>query len=176
VPAKGLKARSKLSRKVKIMAKRDANQDLKKSRVNISTTLDKGDAIQKPELHFVTGVLSDLSFDSTVQKADLTKRGFEEVTKENFDQYMSRVKPAVTFEVPNKLDASGGTIPVRVTFNEIGHFSPAEVAKQIPPCRELIEQRQRFKDLLGELTSPEFQGEFKRLLAALEKSAQPKQG
>ncbi len=143
----------------------------KKSRVNLKYDVETNGAIAQADLKAVVGVMSDLSFDSKLEKKDVSKRSFVEVNKENFDSRMQEIKPAVVVDVPNVLDSSGGTIAARIEFNTIQDFSPAEVAKQVPALKELLELRERLKDLKSELNDPGFAKKFKELLEQIENSS-----
>ena len=92
----------------------------KKSRVNLKYEVETNGAIKQQDLKAVVGVMSDLSFDSSVQKKDISQRAFLEVNKENFDNRMAEVRPAVALEVPNVLDASGGSLPAKIEFKNAG--------------------------------------------------------
>jgi type VI secretion system protein ImpB len=142
----------------------------KKSRVNLKYEVETNGAIKQQDLKAVVGVMSDLSFDSSVQKKDVAQRAFLEVNKENFDNRMAEVRPAVALEVPNVLDASGGSLPAKIEFNSIKDFGPDAVAKQIEPLRKLVEIRDQLKGLKGELNDPAFAKKFKELLDQLQKA------
>ena len=142
----------------------------KKSRVNLKYDVETNGAIKQQDLKAVVGVMSDLSFDSNVQKKDVSQRAFLEVNKENFDNRMAEIRPAVALEVPNVLDSSGGSLGVKVEFNSIKDFAPDAVAKQVEPLRKLLEVRDQLKGLKGELNDPAFAKKFKDLLEQLQKA------
>ena len=142
----------------------------KKSRVNLKYEVETGGAPKQQELKAVVGVMSDLSFDSSVQKKDVSQRAFLEVNKENFDNRMAEIRPAVALEVPNVLDSGGGSMAAKIEFNTIKDFGPDAVARQVEPLRKLLEVREQLKGLKGELNDPEFAKKFKELLEQLQKS------
>lgn len=117
-------------------------------RVHISYQ-DPYDAQKQVELPFVMGIMSDLSGNaSPVAKAPMAERKFVDVDMDNFDGYMESVKPTVAFRVENRLGAkSGEQMGVTLTFNKMGDFDPAAVARQVPAVRALLEAREQLANL-----------------------------
>jgi type VI secretion system protein ImpB len=67
---------------------------------------------------------------------------------DNFDEYMSSVKPAVTFRTENRLgDESGEQMGVKLTFTKMADFEPAAIARQVPAVRALLEAREQLANL-----------------------------
>ena len=91
--------------------------------------------LQKVELPFVMGVMSDLSGQSQVEKKALDKRDFVEFDMDNFDQRMEAIAPRAAFNVDNTLTGDG-QLSVDLTFKTIEDFSPGKVAKSVPRSRE----------------------------------------
>jgi len=118
-------------------------------RVHISYE-DPYDADRKVELPFVMGVLADLSGNNPgAEKPEIGERNFLEFDMDNFDQRMAAVEPGVTFKVENKLgDGTGEKLSVDLRFKKFEDFSPAAVAKQVPPLAKLLEARQQLSNLL----------------------------
>lgn len=136
-------------------------------RVHISYQ-DPYDAEKQVELPFVMGIMSDLSGNaSTVEKAPMAERKFANVDMDNFDEYMSSVKPAVTFRVENKLgEGSGEQMGVNLTFNKMADFDPAAVAKQVPAMRALLEAREQLANLQRYMDGKAAaEGQLKQLLS-----------
>ena len=122
-------------------------------RVNISYDVETGGAIETKELPFVMGVLADLSGHPTEALPRLKERKFVEVTPDNFDDVLAKMKPHLAFTVDNKLtdDPNAGKIAVDLTFKSLDDFSPDQVAQQVGPLRELLELRRKLADLRGQL-------------------------
>jgi type VI secretion system protein ImpB len=118
-------------------------------RVHISYE-DPYDADRKVELPFVMGVLADLSGNNPgAEKPEIGERNFLEFDMDNFDQRMAAVEPGVTFKVENKLgDGTGEKLSVDLRFKKFEDFSPAALAKQVPPLAKLLEARQQLSNLL----------------------------
>jgi type VI secretion system protein ImpB len=118
-------------------------------RVHISYE-DPYDAERKVELPFVMGVLADLSGNSSgVDKPDITDRKFLDIDMDNFDQRMAAIDPGASFTVDNKLsDSEGEKLPVKLSFKKMDDFSPAAVARQVPPLAKLLEAREQLSNLL----------------------------
>src|SRR5690606_1267708 len=76
-----------------------------------------------------------------------------EVNPDNFDDVLAGFKPHLAFSVENKLseDPDAGQIKVDLNFQSMDDFSPAAVARQVKPLRELLELRDKLSDLRGSL-------------------------
>jgi type VI secretion system protein ImpB len=118
-------------------------------RVHI-TYQDPYDAEKMIELPFVMGVMADLSGNaSEVEKSPFAERKFVDIDMDNFDARMAGIKPAVSFRVNNKLSEGGENekLGVKLTFEKMDDFSPAAVARQVPPLARLVEARRELANL-----------------------------
>jgi len=111
---------------------------------------DPYDAEKKIELPFVMGVMADLSGnDPGVEKPDIADRKFLEFDMDNFDQRMAALQPGAKFRVENKLgEVEGERLSVNLRFEKMDDFSPAAVARQVPPLNKLLEAREQLSNLL----------------------------
>lgn len=112
---------------------------------------DPLNAEEKIELPFVMGVMADLSGNAPrAEKGEIVQRKFLDIDMDNFDYRMSEgVKPGVSFRVDNKLgDSDNEKLSVNLKFDKMMDFSPAEVARQVPPLAKLLEARQQLANLL----------------------------
>ncbi|WP_420382728.1 type VI secretion system contractile sheath small subunit [Novosphingobium sp.] len=116
-------------------------------RVHIEYEVETFGSLQKVELPFVMGVLSDLSGKSHVEKKALGERDFVEFDMDNFDQRMAAIAPRAAFNVDNTLSGDG-KMSVDLNFKTIDDFSPGAVAKNVPALASLLEQRQQLNDLM----------------------------
>ena len=116
-------------------------------RVHIEYEVETYGSLQKVELPFVMGVMSDLSGDSQVEKKALDKRDFLEFDMDNFDRRMEAIAPRAAFHVDNTLTGEG-QLSVDLTFKNMEDFSPGKVAKAVPGLAKLLEARQQLNDLL----------------------------
>jgi type VI secretion system protein ImpB len=118
-------------------------------RVQISYE-DPYDSQRQIELPFVMGVMSDLSGNaSQVDKPSVADRKFADVDMDNVDKYMKSVAPAASFRVQNKLSGPDSTekLGINLTFNSMDDFSPANVARQVPALKVLLEAREQLANL-----------------------------
>jgi len=122
-------------------------------RVHITYDVEVGGAIEVKELPFVMGVLGDFTGQPTEALPRLSERKFVEVTPDNFDDVLAKVRPHVAFSVPNRLsdDPNAGQIKVDLNFHELADFDPEQVAKQVQPLKDLLELRTKLSDLRGSL-------------------------
>ncbi len=116
-------------------------------RVHIEYEVETFGALQKVELPFVLGVMSDLSGKSHVEKKTLAERDFVEFDMDNFDQRMAAIAPRAAFNVDNTLTGDG-KLAVDLNFKTMEDFSPGAVAKNVPALAALLEQRQQLNDLM----------------------------
>ncbi|GJD76218.1 type VI secretion system contractile sheath small subunit [Methylobacterium goesingense] len=118
-------------------------------RVHI-TYEDPYDAEKNIELPFVMGVLADLSGNaSAVEKAEIADRKLTEFDMDNFDQRMAAIAPGAAFNVRDKLSGGGSDkLPVHLSFKKMDDFSPAAIARQVPPLAKLLEAREQLANLL----------------------------
>ena len=116
-------------------------------RVHIEYEVETFGSMQKVELPFVMGIMSDLSGKSHVEKKAMDKRDFVEFDMDNFDQRMAAIAPRAAFNVENTLSGEG-KMSVDMTFSSIEDFSPGAVAKQVPALAKLLEARQELNDLM----------------------------
>jgi type VI secretion system protein ImpB len=142
------------------MAKESTQKKLERvrpPRVNITYDVETGGAIEMKELPFVMGVLADFSGQPVEPLAKLKERKFVDVTLDNFDEVMDKMRPHLALSVENKLseDANAGKLAVDLTFKSLDDFSPDAVARQIGPLKELLALRSKLADLRGALASNE---------------------
>jgi type VI secretion system protein ImpB len=116
-------------------------------RVHIEYEVETFGAVQKVELPFVMGVMSDLSGKSHVEKKSMNERDFVDFDMDNFDQRMAAIAPRAAFNVDNTLSGEG-KLAVDLNFKTMDDFSPGAVAKSVPALAKMLEQRQQLNDLM----------------------------
>jgi type VI secretion system protein ImpB len=125
-------------------------------RVHITYDVETGDAVEKKEIPFVVGVLSDLSGEPKSQLPPLKERKYVEIDRDNFDEVLEGMRPRLAFKVENKIDESvESQIGVELTFNRLGDFHPEKLAEQIAPIRKLVETRKKLYNLMAKLDGNE---------------------
>lgn len=126
-------------------------------RVHITYDVETGGAIEKKELPFVMGVFGDYTGQPEEPLARVKDRKFVEISMDNFDNVLSAMKPHLAFSVENKLsdDPNAGQLKVDLRFRSMDDFSPANVAKQVKPLKELLDLRTSLSDLRGSLQGNE---------------------
>ena len=99
------------------------------------------------------GVMGDFTGQPTEPLARLKDRKFVEVNPDNFDSVLANMKPHLAYSVENKLseDPNAGNLKVNLDFKSMDDFSPENVARQVGPLRELLELRDRLRDLRGNM-------------------------
>jgi len=120
--------------------------------VQITYDVETGGAMQKTELPFVVGVMSDLSGYPKSPLKPLKDRKAVNIDRDNFNEILAKATPRVAMRVPNKLtDEPDKLLPVELNFKNIDDFSPAQVAEQIPVLKELLDMRHRLTQLLSKM-------------------------
>jgi type VI secretion system protein ImpB len=136
------------------------------SRVNISYDVESGGAMEKKEIPFVMGVMSDLSGDGLEDLPEVADRKFTEVSADTFDKVLKGMNPRLQFAVDNKLEEdSDERIGVELDFKDFSDFSPEKVARQVEPLKKLLDRREDLLDLKGRLqTNRKFSKGFNKTL------------
>lgn len=134
-------------------------------RVNISYE-DPYDSEKMVELPFVMGVMSDLSGNSSsVEKPPMEERDFIDVTAATLDDFVESIRPAVAFNVENRLGDGAGRLGVSLEFTTMEDFNPAQVARQVPALKKLLEAREHLANLQRYMNSkPKAQAQIRQLL------------
>ncbi len=122
-------------------------------RVHITYDVETGGAIELKELPFVVGVLGDFTGQPTEPLPRLKERKFVEVNPDNFDSVLEGMKPHLSFAVENKLsdEPDAPNLKINLNFKSMDDFEPENVAKQVPPLKQLLDLRTRLSDLRGSL-------------------------
>lgn len=120
-------------------------------RVQIEYDTEVYGSQKKVELPFVMAVMADLKGQPQdgEEVAPVAQRDFDEVEAGTLDAYMAGTKPRATFRVENKLTEEGGELPIDLTFTSMEDFSPARIAEQVGPLKELLDARNQLKSLLS---------------------------
>ena len=124
---------------------------VRKPRVHITYDVETEGAEIQRELPFVMGVIGDFSGDPTKPLAPLADRKFVQIDRDNFDEVMSRIGPGLKLRVDNTLAGDGSEIAVDLKFNGIDDFEPARVVEQVPALKQLMETRNKLRDLMGKV-------------------------
>ena len=136
------------------MARESTQQKLSRvraPRVQITYDVEVGNAIELKELPFVMGVLGDLTGHPETPLAALKDRKFVEINPDNFDTVLKGMAPHLSFAVDNKLSNDGRQVKVNLHFESLDDFSPAKVAEQVGPLKELLDLRTRLSNLRSSL-------------------------
>ena len=137
------------------MAKKESLQHtldrVRAPRVQITYDVEVGDSIEKKEIPFVVGVLSDLSGKPEQPLPKIKDRKLVEIDRDNFNSVLEGMKPRVAFRADNKLTGDNSQLAVELRFKSMDDFSPENVAEQIAPLKKLLEARKRLSDLLSKL-------------------------
>jgi type VI secretion system protein ImpB len=121
-------------------------------RVQIEYEVYVGDAMQLKELPFVVGVLGDFSGKPEQPLPPLAQRKFVEIDRDNFDKVLAGCKPRLAYRVDDKLSGQAGNqLAVELKFESLDDFEPANVVRQVKPMADLLETRNKLKDLLAKL-------------------------
>jgi type VI secretion system protein ImpB len=124
---------------------------IRRPRVQITYDVEIGDAMKKIELPFVVGVMADLSAQRKEPLPALKDRKFVPIDRDNFNDVLKKAAPRLALKVQNRLTDTETLLPAELNFQHMDDFSPARVAGQIAPLRELLDVRQRLTELLGKM-------------------------
>lgn len=122
---------------------------VRKPRVHITYDLETNGAEEKKELPFVVGVMGDYSGDNAENKKALKERKFVQIDRDNFNDVMGKVNPKLNLKVDNTLADDGSQMAVDLEFNNMDSFTPEAIVQQVKPLQELLEARNKLRDLLS---------------------------
>ena len=128
---------------------------VRKPRVHITYDVETEGAMVKKELPFVVGVMGDFSGNNSDSPKPLKDRRFIQIDRDNFDDVMRRMSPKLRLKVDNKLSNDDSQMAVELAFNSMDDFQPAAVVNQVEPLRELMETRNKLRDLMTKVDRSE---------------------
>lgn len=127
----------------------DKKARVRPPRVHITYEVEKNGAMVQKELPFVVGVMADLSGQPKEPLAKLKDRKFVEVDRDNFDDVLKSQKPRLAMKVDNTLKGDGSQLSVELEFKKLADFEPEQVVRQVKPLNDLLEARNKLRDLLS---------------------------
>jgi type VI secretion system protein ImpB len=127
----------------------DKLKKVRKPRVHITYDVETNGAEEKKELPFVMGVMGDYSGDNTDNKKNLKERKFVNIDRDNFNEAMAKVNPKLNMKVENTLADDDSEMSVDLDFNSMSDFDPATVVNQVEPLKQLMEARNKLRDLMS---------------------------
>ena len=127
----------------------DKKARVRPPRVHITYEVEKGGAMELKELPFVVGVMADLSGKPKESLPKLKDRKFVEIDRDNFDEVLKSSKPRLAMKVDNTLKGDGSQLSVELEFSKLQDFEPEQVVRSVKPLAELLEVRNKLKDLLS---------------------------
>lgn len=138
---------------------------VRKPRVHITYDVETEGAVVKKELPFVMGVLGDFSGNPTEELKPLKDRKFTIVDRDNFNDVMGSMKVGLNLKVENTLKGDGSEMGVGLKFNSMEDFEPARVVDQVEPLRQLMDARNKLRDLLAKVdASDKLEGKLEEIL------------
>ncbi len=118
-------------------------------RVHISYDVELNGAQVMKELPYVVGVMADLSGNPADPLPKPKDRKFTEIDRDNFDDVLKSMKPRLAYKVDNTMTDDDSELSVELNFQNMGDFSPENVARQVGPLNDLMEVRGKLKALLS---------------------------
>ena len=127
----------------------DKLKRVRKPRVHITYDVETNGAEVVKELPFVAGVMGDYSGDNTEGKKSYKERKFVQIDRDNFNQVMGKINPKLGLKVENTLAGDGSEMGVDLDFNSMDDFEPTNIVHQVKPLKELLDARNKLRDLLS---------------------------
>ncbi|MDF5622535.1 type VI secretion system contractile sheath small subunit, partial [Vibrio parahaemolyticus] len=85
----------------------------------------------------------------------LKDRRFIQIDRDNFDDVLKKMNPSVKFKVANKLANDDSQFEVDLNFKSMQDFEPAAIVNQVDPLRQLMETRNKLRDLMTKVDRSE---------------------
>jgi type VI secretion system protein ImpB len=145
----------------------DKLKRVRKPHVHITYEVFKPDGgTEVRELPFVVGVMGDFSGNPTTPLKPLKDRNFTEIDRDNFNEVMRGMTPALNMKVENTLAGDNSEMAVDLKFESMDDFSPASIANQVPALKKLLETREQLKALLDKADrSDKLEGLLEQILS-----------
>jgi type VI secretion system protein ImpB len=128
---------------------------VRKPRVHIKFEVETEGAQVERELPFVMGIMGEFSGDPTKPLPSLSERKFVQIDRDNFNDVMARIGPGLNLKVDNTLAGDGSQMAVDLKFNSIEDFEPGRIVEQVPALRQLMETRNKLRDLMSKVDRSE---------------------
>ncbi len=123
--------------------------EIPKSRVNITLDVETGGARKKLELPMKLLSIGDFSGGKT--KGKLAHRERININKNNIESVLNELSPEAKFSVDNVIANDDTEISINLEFDSFKAFHPESVVKQIPQLENLLSMRNLLKDLKSNL-------------------------
>ena len=148
----------------------DKLKRVRKPRVHITYDVETNGAQEKKELPFVVGVMGDYSGDNTDDKKSLKERKFVQIDRDNFNDAMAKVNPKLQMKVENTIAGDDSEMSVNLDFQSMDDFEPQNIVKQVEPLKQLMDARNKLRDLLSKADrSEELEGILEEVLQSTDK-------
>ncbi|MDX1805050.1 MAG: type VI secretion system contractile sheath small subunit [Alcanivorax sp.] len=137
--------------------------EVPRSRVNITLDLETGGAKKKLELPLKLLVMGDYS--NGQSDGRLAERERIRIDRNNLNDVLKDMSPRVRYSVENKLRDDGSDIEVDLKFDSFKSFKPEAVAQNIPQLNDMLAMRSLLKDLKSNLLdNSKFRRELERIV------------
>lgn len=137
-----------------------------KERINVTFKPALGNAQEEVELPLKLLVLGD--FTQQVDERKVEDRKPISIDKSNFDDVLAKQNLNLTISVPNRLqeESENQELAVSVTVDSMKDFNPANLVKQVPELKALMDLREALVALKGPLgNAPAFRKAIEAVLA-----------
>ncbi|HFQ5212332.1 TPA: type VI secretion system contractile sheath small subunit [Vibrio vulnificus] len=128
---------------------------VRKPRVHITYDVETEGTSLKKELPFVVGVMGDFAGQNTEALKPLKDRRFIQIDRDNFDDVLKKMSPSVEFKVKNTMVDDGTEFAVNLHFQSMKDFEPASIVRQVDPLRQLMDTRNKLRDLMTKVDRSE---------------------
>ncbi|EMJ7185275.1 type VI secretion system contractile sheath small subunit [Vibrio vulnificus] len=128
---------------------------VRKPRVHITYDVETEGTSLKKELPFVVGVMGDFAGQNTEAIKPLKDRRFIQIDRDNFDDVLKKMSPSVEFKVKNTMVDNGTEFAVNLQFQSMKDFEPASIVRQVDPLRQLMDTRNKLRDLMTKVDRSE---------------------
>jgi len=128
---------------------------VRKPRVHITYDVETEGAAVKKELPFVIGVTGDFSGHNTEDLKPLKDRRFIQIDRDNYNDILKRMNPKLDIKVENTLSDDDSEIGVSLSFRSLDDFEPAAIVNQVEPLKQLMETRNKLRDLMTKVDRSE---------------------
>ncbi len=124
-----------------------ADNNIPKSRVNITYDMEVNGIKKAKELAFKQLVIGDFSQGNSKESSyTLSNRKVYDIESNNLDSVMQNIGARFTAEVSNQITPDGDPIEVDLPIDSMKAFNPNKIAERIPELKKLIKMKELLKE------------------------------
>lgn len=147
-------------------------------RVKITYDVETGGALEKKELPFIVGILTELSGDFLPEPLPpLKDRKLIEIDRDNFNMVLDGIAPQMKLAAcANLLPGGEGQLSGTLTFRHMDDFTPVNVIRQVGAMKAIYDGRARLRFLQSKAEISDALARYLNLVCSMDADGQGARG